>query len=160
VSRTAAFYWGYLIGVLPIALLLRRLPVAKTLSCFIFVRMPIVHVKRSRFRLLTTCCLIIRSGAYSRWRPPGSHRTQVPSRYDSFSAWSNRPYLLASYSVSHLLPPSCRVQHPLAKSDRHIFRSHSLVVPPCRTPSTPRHLVLCYRAVHDLLRPRELRHRA
>jgi hypothetical protein len=35
--RTAAFYWGYLIGVLPMALTLRRLPPAKTLSFFILV---------------------------------------------------------------------------------------------------------------------------
>jgi hypothetical protein len=37
-SRTAAFYWGYLVGVLPMALILRRFPLAKSLSFFIFVR--------------------------------------------------------------------------------------------------------------------------
>jgi hypothetical protein len=37
-SRTAAFYWGYIVGVLPIALLLQRFPVAKALSFLIFVR--------------------------------------------------------------------------------------------------------------------------
>ncbi|KZT50799.1 MFS general substrate transporter [Calocera cornea HHB12733] len=36
-TATAAFYWGYIIGVLPIALLLQRLPVAKALSALIFV---------------------------------------------------------------------------------------------------------------------------
>jgi hypothetical protein len=46
-NRTAAFYWGYLIGVLPIAFLLRRLPVAKTLSCFIFVRILILYLSLS-----------------------------------------------------------------------------------------------------------------
>lgn len=35
--RTAAFYWGYIVGVLPIALLIQRLPVAKALSALIFV---------------------------------------------------------------------------------------------------------------------------
>jgi hypothetical protein len=36
--RTAAFYWGYLVGVIPMALILRRFPLAKTLSVLIFVR--------------------------------------------------------------------------------------------------------------------------
>jgi hypothetical protein len=36
--RTAAFYWGYLVGVIPMALILRRFPLAKTLSFLIFVR--------------------------------------------------------------------------------------------------------------------------
>ncbi|EJT96617.1 MFS general substrate transporter [Dacryopinax primogenitus] len=36
-TATAAFYWGYIVGVLPIALLLQRLPVAKALSTLIFV---------------------------------------------------------------------------------------------------------------------------
>ena len=35
--RTAAFYWGYIIGVLPIALVLQRLPLAKALSILIFI---------------------------------------------------------------------------------------------------------------------------
>jgi hypothetical protein len=81
VNRTAAFYWGYLIGVLPIALLLRRLPVVKTLSCFILVRMPIRHLYHSGCRLLTTPFITIRSEAYWPWRPPGSRRTRVPSNY-------------------------------------------------------------------------------
>ena len=34
-TATAAFYWGYIIGVLPIALVLQRLPLAKTLSLLI-----------------------------------------------------------------------------------------------------------------------------
>jgi hypothetical protein len=46
VNRTAAFYWGYLIGVLPIALHLRRLPVAKIPSCFIFLSIPMLHLQR------------------------------------------------------------------------------------------------------------------
>ena len=36
--RTAAFYWGYIVGVLPIALVLQRFPLAKALSLLIFVR--------------------------------------------------------------------------------------------------------------------------
>jgi hypothetical protein len=81
VNRTGAFYWGYLIGVLPIALLLRRLPVVKTLSCFILVRMPIRHMYHSRCRLLTAPFVSIRSEAYWPWRPPGSRRTRAPSNY-------------------------------------------------------------------------------
>ncbi|PSR72625.1 hypothetical protein PHLCEN_2v11509 [Hermanssonia centrifuga] len=36
-TATAAFYWGYIIGVLPIALVLQRFPVAKALSFLIFL---------------------------------------------------------------------------------------------------------------------------
>ncbi|EKM54882.1 uncharacterized protein PHACADRAFT_96377 [Phanerochaete carnosa HHB-10118-sp] len=36
-TATAAFYWGYIVGVLPIALVLQRLPVAKALSLLIFI---------------------------------------------------------------------------------------------------------------------------
>jgi hypothetical protein len=35
--RTAAFYWGYIVAVLPIALILQRFPIAKALSFLIFV---------------------------------------------------------------------------------------------------------------------------
>lgn len=36
-TATAAFYWGYIVGVLPIALSLQRVPVAKALSVIIFI---------------------------------------------------------------------------------------------------------------------------
>ncbi|KAI0818858.1 MFS general substrate transporter [Irpex lacteus] len=36
-TASAAFYWGYIIGVLPIALILQRLPVVKALSALIFL---------------------------------------------------------------------------------------------------------------------------
>ncbi|KAF8990131.1 MFS general substrate transporter [Hymenopellis radicata] len=36
-TANAAFYYGYIVGVLPIALLLQRLPLVKALSAFIFV---------------------------------------------------------------------------------------------------------------------------
>ena len=36
-TANAAFYYGYIVSVLPIALLVQRLPIVKTLSAFIFV---------------------------------------------------------------------------------------------------------------------------
>ncbi|KAI0685496.1 MFS general substrate transporter [Cytidiella melzeri] len=36
-TASAAFYWGYIVGVLPIALILQRLPVVKALSALIFL---------------------------------------------------------------------------------------------------------------------------
>jgi fucose permease len=36
-TANAAFYYGYIVAVLPIALLVQRLPIVKTLSAFIFV---------------------------------------------------------------------------------------------------------------------------
>lgn len=36
-TATASFYWGYIIGVLPIALVLQRFPLAKALSMLIFI---------------------------------------------------------------------------------------------------------------------------
>ncbi|EIN12276.1 MFS general substrate transporter [Punctularia strigosozonata HHB-11173 SS5] len=36
-NATAAFYWGYMVGVLPMSLLLQRFPVAKTLGLLIFL---------------------------------------------------------------------------------------------------------------------------
>jgi hypothetical protein len=37
----AAFYWGYLVGVLPIALILQRAPVSKALGTLLFVGLKI-----------------------------------------------------------------------------------------------------------------------
>jgi carbon starvation protein CstA len=36
-TANAAFYYGYIVSVLPIALLLQRLPIVKTLSAFVFI---------------------------------------------------------------------------------------------------------------------------
>lgn len=36
-TANAAFYYGYIVSVLPIALILQRLPIVKTLAAFIFV---------------------------------------------------------------------------------------------------------------------------
>jgi hypothetical protein len=74
----------------------------------------------------------------------------------SSSARSKPSYFPASYLVSYSSLELYRFNHQSANPDRHIFRSHRVVVPACRASSPFGHLVLRYKALRNLLRSGEL----